>query len=160
VADVERYRGLLRAIEDEAREQSWARERPWRADSHVAAEGGVVVVDLHDLRAGLARRAVREVLQHPSDTGAVVFVHGRERHTLGPTNVLRKVVTKELRRACLEQSAWSYRPLGPARVAWISDRDRAPRAVTGGGGWGLWILLLLLLLAFLLAVANAIGWLG
>ena len=126
----------------------------------MGTEHGVVIVDLHDLKAGLARRAVREVLQHPPQSGAVVFVHGRGRHTLGASSVLRGVVAKELRRACSDQSDWSFRPLGPARLAWISDRSRAPSSVTGGSGLVLWILLALLGLAFLLAVAKALGWLG
>ena len=158
--DLDRYRAALAPIEDDAKGQRWAKERPWRVDTHVGAASGMVVVDLHDLSAAVARRAVREVVASPPEAGAVVFVFGRGRHTLGPSQVLRNVVVRELRRVCAENEAWSYRMSGPARTVWITDRARAPRAATGEWGWGTWLLLAALVAAFVLAVLSALGVLG
>lgn len=151
--DVERYRGMLASVEAAARDQPWANERPWRVASHVTWEGRLPVVDLHDLRAALARDAVRAVLTRPPAVGALVFVHGRGRHTLGAGSVLRDVVKKELQHACAEVSAWSYRPHGSARWVWITDWKRAPAQVTGGSSVGWWIALV----GFALLVAWAVG---
>jgi len=119
------------------------------------------VLDLHDLKAGPARRAVRKVLERPADIGAVVFVTGRGRHTLGSTPILKKVVEKELRKACSREERWRFRPAGPARWVWISDPDKAPAAATGEGGISiLWWFLLLLILGVIGVVGNALGWGG
>lgn len=155
--DVAHYRSLLRPIEDEVRQQPWDRQRPWRVASHVQWEGPLPVVDLHDLKAGPATRAVRAVLQHPPKAGAVAFVTGRGRHTLGATPVLKKVTEKALRKACGANAGWSFRAMGPARWVWISDRSTAPKQVTGGSGWGLWLGFLLLLLALLVGLWGKLG---
>ena len=122
--DVQAYRELLRPIEAEARRQPWDAERPWRVATHVHRAGSLPLVDLHDLKAGPARRAVRQILAHPAEAGGVVFVTGRGRHTLGASPVLKKVVEKELRKACQRQPEWLYRPMGPARWMWVSDREK------------------------------------
>jgi hypothetical protein len=158
--DLARYRAALAPIEDDAKGQRWAEQRPWRVETHVGAESGMVVVDLHDLSAAIARKAVRVVLERPPEAGAVVFVFGRGRHTLGPSQVLRSVVVRELRRVCEDEEAWSYRMIGSARTAWITDRSRAPRAATGEWGWGTWLWMALLVAAFVLAVLSALGVLG
>ena len=156
-ADRDRYRERLAPIEVEASGQRWAAERPWRVATHVGTESGMAVVDLHDLSAGLARRAVRIVIAHPPTAGAVVFVFGRGRHTLGPSQVLRNVVVRELRRACSDEAAWSYRLMGLARTVWITDRAKAPRAATGGWGLGTALLFALLALALFVALLHALG---
>ncbi len=159
MADVDTYRRLLAPIEDEARQQPWDRTRPWRVATHVGWDGELPMVDLHDLKAGPAKRAVRTVLEHPAEVGAVLLVTGRGRHTLGSTPILKKVVEKELRRACTREAHWSFRPQGAARWVWISDRARAPSTATGGGGMGiLWWYLLLLLLFIVVVVGNWAGW--
>jgi hypothetical protein len=98
--DVQRYRKRLAPIERAAKEQPWANQRPWKVRTHVGWEKELPVVDLHDLSAALARRVVLELLEEPPESGAVVFVHGRGRHTAGPAPVLRGVVLEELKRAC------------------------------------------------------------
>jgi Smr domain len=145
---------MLGEIERSAAAQPWADQRPWTAATHVFWEGEVPVVDLHDLKATLARDAVRTVLTRPAEGGAVIFVHGHGRHTVGAGSVLRDVVAKELRRACAEVSHWSYRPLGPARWVWITDWERVPAKVSGGGGGSLaWVVGL----AFGVLVSWAVG---
>ncbi len=159
MSDVEAYRALLRPIEDEARSQAWDRERPWRVATHVHAEAELPVVDLHDLKAGPARRAVLLVLTSPPVAGGVVFVVGRGRHTLGAVPVLKKVVEKELRKACAVEADWLYRPAGPARWLWVTDREK----VLGSSGClaqlaSLWWVLLLLGLLALGVYGKAVGW--
>ncbi|MEZ4239171.1 MAG: hypothetical protein R3F59_24060 [Myxococcota bacterium] len=155
--DVVRIRGRLRGVEREAKGQAWAKERPWRRESHVWWEQGVPVVDLHDLGAALARQAVREVLEVPAGAGAVVFVHGRGRHSVGP-QVLAGVVAKELDRACAETRGWRYRRIGAARTVWVSDPRRAPDWATGRWGPLVWAGWLGLGGCVVAAVGHALGW--
>ena len=118
----------------------------------------MVVVDLHDLKAALAKKAVHAVVQAGDpEAGAVLFVVGQGRHSLGK-GVLGEVVTSTLGRLCVGSKA-IVRFVGPARVAWITDRARAPASITGGGS-GLKWLILLIISAFLTAVARALGWIG
>lgn len=159
MSDTRQYRDLLTELEPLADDQPWADQRQWRTRSHVGTEGGVTVVDLHDLGAKLARRAVRQVLTARPTAGAVIFVHGRGRHTLGAGPVLKGVVTSELRRATAED-AGVVRPLGAARTAWIADPEIAPRSVRGGMGLGARVLLALLVLALVVAVAQSLGLFG
>lgn len=137
--DITRLRGALAEIHRASRELRWADERPWSPATHVRWEGELPVIDLHDLNARLARDAVRVLLEHPAEAGAVVVIHGRGRNTIGPTSVLRNVVHKELRRRCQQTPGWSYRLIGAGRTVWISDRSRAPAVVTGRLGWGFWL---------------------
>ncbi len=147
--DVHRYRDALAAVAERSTDLTWADSRPWSVKTHIGWEGQLPVVDLHDLSARLARDTVRELVARPPEAGAVVFIHGRGRHTIGPTSVLSKVVHKELRRACGANVEWSYRLMGPGRTVWISDRGRAPAAATGRLGWGCWLLGLLFVAAAL-----------
>lgn len=156
--DLERYQAALAPIQAGAKGQPWAKERPWRTRSHVICEAPLVVIDLHDLKAKLAAKAVAEVIAAgPPEAGALLFIVGQGRHSKGAGGVLGKVVTSALGKACSSHPGWSVRLVGPARVAWITDRRRAPSSVTGGGGQSLNLLLFLLLLAFLLALAHATG---
>lgn len=157
--EVARYRKRLAPLEADARGQRWANERPWHTKTHVWSEDGVVVVDLHDLGAAIAKRAVQEVLAAgPPGAGALLFVHGRGRHSPGGAQVLRGVVSKELKLACTEAPAWSIRAVGAGRIAWITDRKRAPRSVTGDWGLGSWAGVVGLVTAIGTAVGHAFGW--
>lgn len=97
----------------------------------------MVVLDLHDLSTGLAVRAVERVaaLAQSLEGGAVVLVTGRGRHSVSGRSALRSAV-----RAVLVELArsrgWDVHPLGPARLALVVDRGRAPAHVTGRLGWG------------------------
>jgi hypothetical protein len=155
--EVARYRKLLRPVEDEAKGQRWANERPWHTKTHVWNEDGVVVVDLHDLGAGIARKAVQLLLDVPAERGAIVLIHGRGRHSVGASQVLRNVVHKELKLACGERADWSFRMVGAGRTAWISDRKRAPRSVTGEWGLGTWVWLTSLAAAVAASLGHAVG---
>lgn len=154
--DVAVLRGRLAGVEAEAREQPWADQRPWRAETHVAWDGELPVVDLHGLKAGLARRAVRATVGAVGEleAGAVCFVTGRGRHSVGPGGVLGAVVRKELQRAGADQPTWSARPHGAARWVWIHDPERAPAAATGALGWGFVVLMVGFAIAAVVAVAN------
>ncbi|MEQ1564446.1 MAG: hypothetical protein ABMA64_02325 [Myxococcota bacterium] len=151
------YREALAPLERDARDEPWADRRPWRVATHVGWDGALPVVDLHDLGAALARRAVRAVMERPPSTGAVVFVFGAGRHTVAAGPVLRKVVERELRAGCSAEPRWSYRLSGSARWVWVSDRERAPAAALGGAG-GVWgrVFAGLLLAAVLFAVLRAV----
>lgn len=124
----------------------------------MAVEHGVVVVDLHDLNAKLAKKAVRAVTGlGPPEMGAVVFVVGRGRHSRTPGGVLGKVVRSELGQVVREAGRGLVRMSGPARVVWITDRSKAPSAVIGGGGSGFTLLLLAIAVAFGFAVGRQLG---
>lgn len=150
--DVGRLRRALDPLEADARRQRWDAERPWRTTTHVRREGELVVVDLHDLKVALARRAVHAAFDTELAEGAVVFVTGRGRHTAGPSSPLRQSVVGTLQKACGTTEGWSYRLVGPGRVAWIHDRRRAPAQLVGGGGGWLWLWLALLALAFVVGL--------
>jgi hypothetical protein len=153
--DVVRLRKVLEAHEDEARKQPWAKERPWTAKTHVWWENEVAVIDLHDLGAGLARKVVRDAVLEPAERGAIVFVHGRGKHSLAKTQVLRGVLLKELEKVCLEHEHMSFRLAGSGRTVWVSDPKKAPRWAKGEWGPGVWLWMLLLLGAVLAAMVQA-----
>ncbi|MEN0062853.1 MAG: hypothetical protein AAGA48_11935 [Myxococcota bacterium] len=157
-SDLVRYRKVLDPVAKAAREQSWYKERPWRTKTHVVEEHGAVVVDLHDLRAALAKKAVHAVVEAGvPKAGAVVFVHGRGQHSLVPGGVLQGVVTEALGKACLKHSGWAVRRGRPGRTVWVTDRKRAPKAHLGGGGIGLSLGIVLFVCLFFAAVLFRLG---
>lgn len=141
MSDIERIRTTLRTIEAEADSLSWAESRPWRTGTHVFAQGALPVVDLHDLNAKLARQAVRAVLEFGAEleAGAVRFVVGRGRHSMGPGGTLGKVVRKELKRVVTDRG-WRFRA-DAATLTLIVDPTRAPASATGDLGLGFWLLI-------------------
>lgn len=155
--DVARLRKVLQPFEREATEQPWAKERPWTVKTHVWWENELAVVDLHDLGAALARKVAREAVSEPADRGALLFVHGRGKHSMGKTQVLRGVLQKELERVCLEHQGMSFRSVGTGRMVWVSDPDKAPRWTRGVWGPGVWLWMVALLLAAIAALGHALG---
>lgn len=125
-ADVEAVRDVLSDVQARAQELRWAEERPWRVNSHVHDEFGVVTIDLHDLNASLTKRALQAVIaQCEAFTGGgVIFITGQGRHSVG-TPVLRKIVLGTLVR--LErQQGWRVRDCGAGRVLLVVHEDRIP----------------------------------
>jgi hypothetical protein len=129
--DLEHLRGELAPLEALAAELPWAHERPWRVASHVRPEGDLIQVDLHDLNARCARRAVRLVEQAIPGlhTGAVGFITGVGSHSIGP-GVLTDVVARELRKIA-PRHGWAYQPNGRGAVVLIWDPARAPAIASG-----------------------------
>jgi len=157
-SDVERYRRLLDSVEKAAKDQPWAKQRPWRTKTHVFEQGGAVVVDLHDLRAALVKQLVTKLVDAaPPEAGAMALVHGLGQHSLVPGGVLKGVVTETLGPACAKRPGWALRPGRPGRTVWITDRKRAPKSVTGGGGLALGIGLALFVSLFVVAVLSRLG---
>lgn len=90
--------GLQRAlasIEARAVDLPWARERPWRARTHLDVADGRVALDLHDLSVRLALDALGLALALELGTGALVLITGRGNHT-GGRSTLRDAVLAEL----------------------------------------------------------------
>jgi len=116
----------------------------------VWADDGLPVVDLHDLGAKLAQKAVHRSAAVSSDlqAGAVCFVTGRGRRSIGP-GVVRKVAEKELRAYCAKRGCY-YRPAGPGRLVLVVDPNRAPVSATGRLGIGFWLVVVLFLVAVVL----------
>lgn len=126
------------------------------------------LVDLHDLNAALARRAVRSAGEEAGDLacGAVCFVTGRGRHNLSRKAVLRQVageVLADLR----ARNGWDWHPAGPGRLVLVADPRRAPAWTTSRPGWGCWLLAAAFAAAavfafppaaVLLPVALGVGW--
>lgn len=153
--DVDRLRLALAEIERSAAELPWARERPWRARTHVWAEPGLPVIDLHDLDvrlAGLALACAAEVGDSLA-SGSICLVTGRGRHSIGGGK-LGPAVRSELRRLCADHG-WEWRPGPPGRLLLIADRERAPAAATGRIGAGTWLLLALFVAAAIYACLGA-----
>ncbi len=146
--DLQTLRAALQPLENLADELPWAHERPWRVRTHVRAEGELLVADLHDLNARAARQAVRLVAERAESlrTGAVVFVTGVGRHSIGP-GVLGDVLRGELGRLRHERG-WNYAPAGSGRYALILDPARAPASFGGGLGPLFWLVAFLFGLAF------------
>lgn len=128
----------LADVERQARGQRWDADRPWRRATHVWWQDAVVVVDLHDLKARLAKAAVRAVVPVARQEGlaAVTFVTGRGRHS-ARGSVLPGVVRKALRDqelpgARLVQS-------GAGRLTLVLDPRRAPAHLREGLGPLFWL---------------------
>ncbi len=141
--DVEQIAGLLGPIEDVARAQRWDDERPWRISTHLWVEEGLVVIDLHDLGAKGAKKLLRAVLAHVQAagmaSGALAFVTGRGRHSVG-SPVLRELVGRRLHDVIEARSDWSMHVIGAGRICLVTDARRAPRRATNTLGWGFWLL--------------------
>lgn len=157
-SEVPRYRKLLGAVQKAATDQPWSKERPWRTSTHVGEEHGVVVVDLHDLKAALAKRAVKLCLDAtPPKAGALVFVHGQGRRSRAPGGVLRGIVVDVVGQAARKQPGWAVRPGRPGRSVWVTDRKKAPKSIIGGGGVGFTVGIVLFVSLFLFALLNRLG---
>jgi len=135
--DVGRLRGALVALEVDADELEWAARRPWRASTHVRWEGELPSLDLHDLNAKLARRAVDALLEEAGalETGAVRVITGRGRRSIGP-GVLGEIARSRIGNGLEE--GWRFHPSGAGAYVLITDPRRAPRSATGALGWPFW----------------------
>ena len=136
--DLERLRTQLAAIEEEAGELPWAHERPWRTRSHVRIERDMVLVDLHNLNARCARRAVREVTKagHDLRCGAVTFVVGVGSHSIGP-GVLGDVAAGVSSKHA-PKHGWSYHPAGKGALVLVTDPSKAPAQASSDLGPFFW----------------------
>jgi len=150
--DIHTLQEALDSIGDRAQALKWAEHRPWTPQSHVFWSSTVPTVDLHDLNAKLAKEAVRACCDVTLETGAVFFVTGTGRHSVGP-GVLGGVVRAELKRACKGRT-WRFRPAGRARFVLITDAQRAPSEATGQLGPLFWLFVLLLLAGIAAVIAN------
>ncbi len=141
--DIEQLAAVLAPIEATARGQRWDRERPWRVETHLWVEEGLVVLDLHDLGAKGAKQAVRTVLALASDkglaSGAVAFVTGRGRRSAG-NPVLKELVGRRLAAAAGDHADWSMHVVGAGRICLVTDPSKAPRKAQNSLGWGFWLL--------------------
>ncbi len=154
--DLDRLRAQLVPVEEEARELPWADERPWRIRSHVRVERDLVLVDLHDLNARCARRAVRQVTAVGDDLerGAVTFVVGVGSHSIGP-GVLGDVVARELRKLA-PKKGWSYHPAGKGALVLVTDAAKAPPQATSGLGPFFWLIAAVFCTALVVAFPVAL----
>ncbi|RME22100.1 MAG: hypothetical protein D6798_16625 [Deltaproteobacteria bacterium] len=150
--DLARLKTALAPVERAAAGLPWADRRPWTTRSHVWLEGRLPVVDLHDLGARQARQAVDAVaaVAEELDAGAVCFVVGRGRHSVGGGKlggVVRGALATHCRRSRGSRPRWSAHP-GPAgRQILVIDAGRAPASATGRPGVLFWAGALLFLAA-------------
>ncbi|MCK6505353.1 hypothetical protein L6R53_18455 [Myxococcota bacterium] len=140
--DLPRLQRALRPVEREAAHLPWAEERRWTTSTHVWLEGGLPVVDLHDLGVQAARVAVDCVAEEAGslEAGAVCFVTGVGRRSLGPPK-LGRAVSAALGHVA-RQRGWRHGPLSAGRLVLIVDPARAPARATGRLGWPFWAALL------------------
>ena len=148
--DLVRVRKVLEPIEDSARDLRWAEERPWRTESHVWDDLGMVTVDLHDLNAGLTKKVLAAVAESAEELaqGGIVFVTGQGRHSIG-LPVLRQVVAGSLGRFERDRG-WRQRDVGPGRVLLVVNEERIPGRYREGTP--LWVV------AFFVVFMLALAW--
>lgn len=155
--DVARLRQALKPVEKDARGLPWAKERPWKTETHVGLDAGVPTVDLHDLGRKTASQAVDAAvaLGPELEAGAFFLVVGRGRRSVGGP-VLPGVVDEKLR-AAAQEHGWQIRRPRAGRFGVIVDRSKAPPAATGALGWAFWLWMLIVALAAFAALFNAMG---
>ena len=138
-ADLRCLAEALGPIEPKADKLSWARERPWRTQTHLWSEGGLPTVDLHDLGPALAKAVVATLAEQGEglQTGAVCLITGRGRHSLGRA-VLPQVVGEALQ-GIAQTHGWRVRQGAAGRIILITNERAAPRAATGALGPGFWV---------------------
>lgn len=148
--DLHLVQAALTAIETGSQSLRWAKERPWRTDTHVWMDHGVVTVDLHDLNAAWTKKVVDGVAEIADrlGSGGLIFVTGRGRHSIG-VPVLRQVVGGRLLRFERERG-WRQRDIGSGRMLLVVDEGRIPKRYREGTP--LWIA------GFFLAFVIAAAW--
>jgi hypothetical protein len=137
----------LQPLEEKAQSLPWAKQRSWTMATHIWMESGLLTVDLHDLSVRLAMGVVTQVVSvgEQSHMGAVCFISGRGRHSMGRSS-LRDAVHRQLSDLC-GRNGWQMRVPSPGRLMLIIDPSKAPSIATGGLGLGFWMLAILFFLA-------------
>ena len=136
-------------MEADARAQVWDASRPWRVRTHVVWERDALCLDLHDLKARNAKKALSAMLEviGSLECSEILVVTGRGTHSLGPP-VLRRLAGERLAMAASETDGWSLHPRGSG--AWLLSTDPARAADRGPAGF---------LLLFFLLLGLALLWL-
>ncbi len=142
--DLDRLQQALLPVERAAAGLAWADQRPWTTASHLWVEGRLPVVDLHDLGVRQARQAVDAVagVAEGLDAGAVCFVVGRGRHSIGGSKLgpaVQGALAYHCRKSRGHLPLWRAH-LGPAgRQILVIDASRAPSNATGRPGVLFWL---------------------
>lgn len=144
-------------IEVDARTLRWADERPWTVRTHLRVEDGVVVLDLHDLNARLAKQALDALipLAETAESGAVVVVTGRGLHSRGGS-VLPQLAHKRLL-AAARHRGWRVTIPRAGRIALVADESRIPTWLQTGTSPWTWVLLALIAAGILATVWRVVG---
>jgi len=104
----------------------------------------VVVVDMHDLSARVAKAAMRGIGEVAHSSGfeahAITVVTGRGRHSSGGA-VLPELVVRRFQDMARDREGWTVQMSGAGRVTLITDARRASASVTHPARAGLVILL-------------------
>lgn len=128
--DLRRLRKWTATLEDEARSLAWAKERPWRRETHLWVESGLPVVDLHDLDVRLARQLAQDLDFNELQGGAICFITGRGKHSVSGRSALREAVSGVLQ-ARAQEEGWQLRPAGAGRLILVTDGAMAPAHTSG-----------------------------
>jgi len=110
---------------------------------------GRVALDLHDLSVRLALDAVDLALGTDLQTGGLVLITGRGKHS-GGRSTLRDAVLAELDLRA-KRGELSFHPTGPGRITIVVDVERA-RASRPGLGLLFWLVVALGIAGLLAAV--------
>jgi hypothetical protein len=152
LSDIDRLARPLQSVEEDALSLRWAKERPWKRDTHLWFESGMLIIDLHDLNASLSKRVLSAVeeLGESLEGGGAIFVTGRGRHSVG-LPVLGQVVSGRLSRLERERG-WRYRDVGGGRWLMVVDESR----ISGRYHEGMPIGISLFFVVFLAALATTL----
>lgn len=120
-------------------------------------ESGTPTVDLHDLSVRIAVECVHATVDEGGSlqSGAVVFVTGRGRHSIGGKSPLKEAVTQSLLDAAQEHG-WRLRTGAPGRLVLIMDESAANAQARGRLGPMAWAAILLFGFSLLYVLVSSI----
>lgn len=131
--DVLHLFSILKHVEDRSKLLKWSKTRPWSRGTHIWYESELLVIDLHDLNAKLAKETIHRCLDtlDTFETGALCFVTGMGKNSPGNFAKNRKMVMGLLQKKARKEESWSIHSQGMGRVTLVFDAQRAPRSATG-----------------------------
>ena len=124
---------ILKNVEERSKILKWSKSRPWRRNTHIWYESELLVIDLHDLNAKLAKETIYQCLDtlDTFETGALCFITGMGKNSPGNFAKNRKMVLELLQKKAQKNESWSIHSPGMGRIVLVFNPEKAPRSATG-----------------------------